>query len=266
MTAGYKRFSQHLTKVHSRMSKLPSKLLKEPLIDVAFEMRFKSDLQASSIVPGLLMAKLGERAKGSAVERMPAAEMPLQLRASDPNLRYLPLVKIKIDNYSVMVSDYSVVVSCNMPYVGWTPYKAFIKEIVAVLANATLIGELERHSLKYVDLIEAASLADQLRAVNFELTIGGYEVKQEQTQVRVEIPESGHIKVLQVLTGSVMVSEPGRSGTVIDVDVIRPIDLTVPRYLADLDRLLEEIHTINKQAFFDCLTPQALESLDPVYE
>lgn len=253
-------------KSHLRMSKLPSKLLKEPLIDVAFEMRFKSDLQASSIVPGLLMATLGERTKGAGVERMQGAEIPQQLRASDPNLRYLPLVKINIDNYTVMASDYSVVISCPMPYVGWTAYKSFIKEIVGLLAKTTVIGEFERHSLKYVDLIEESSLASQLKAVNFQLTIGGYEVKKELTQVRVEIPESDHIKVLQIVAGTEMVNNPNRSGIVVDVDVIRPINLSVSQYVAELDELLEETHKINKRAFFSCLTPETLESLEPIYE
>jgi uncharacterized protein (TIGR04255 family) len=248
------------------MNKLPSKLSNEPLIDVAFEMRFKSDLQASSFVPGLLLAKLGERAAGARLERMPAAEMPLQLRASDPNLRYLPLVKITLGNYAVMVSDYSVVISCIMPYVGWEAYKLFIKETVTLLSTASLFGELERHSLKYVDLIEAKLLADQLKLVNLELSIAGHEVKQEATHVRVEIPENGHIKVLQILTDSALVNDPGRSGTIIDVDVIRTISFDVQQYLANLDSLLEEIHDINKRAFFNCLTKEALESLGPEYE
>jgi len=212
------------------------------------------------------MSKLGGQGTGSQVDRMPGAEMPAQLRESDPNLRYLPLVRLTFGRYVVMIGDYNLVVSCVMPYEGWTAYKATIQRILSTLEDAWFISEIERHSMKYVDLLENEDLSEQVKSVAVDLKIGKYELKKENFQVRIEIPEGSHTKVLQLLTGSVLVDNLPRTGAVVDVDVIKILSTPLRNYLEESSLLLDDLHRINKESFFSCITEETLNSLGPVYE
>jgi len=248
------------------MKKLPSKLTKEPLVDATFELRFKSTTQASTLLPGMLISKLSSPGDGIQVERMPAADMPIQIRESEPALRFAPLVKFTLGNFIIMIGDHSLAIGCVMPYQGWTTYKAMIKSVVMALQDAWYIQEVERHSIKYVDLIETDSLVEQVKAVAINLSIKNYHLTQENFQVRVEIPEGDHIKIIQLLTGAVLQGGHQRSGAVIDVDIVRNLSLSFEDYIKNLDTTLEDLHTLNKAGFFSCLTEETLNSLGPIYD
>ena len=130
--------------------KLPSKLGKEPLVTVLFEIRFTAKLALSNILPGILFSKLG----CENIEPTPHAQIPEQIRRADPNLKYLPLVALKWQRYQVLVGDSSVVLSCDIPYLGWTDFRTHILSLINELEQTKLISEVERYSLKYVDVIE----------------------------------------------------------------------------------------------------------------
>ena len=59
---------------------LPIKLLKEPLIDAVFELRFMSSISASNVLPGYLFSKLDGK---KTIERLPAADFPRPMRDMD---------------------------------------------------------------------------------------------------------------------------------------------------------------------------------------
>lgn len=71
----------------------PDKLTKEPLIDAVFELRFSSASPAANFLPGFLFAKL--EPKEWNIEQLGAAQIPPHIRASDPNLKFQPLQKIR---------------------------------------------------------------------------------------------------------------------------------------------------------------------------
>ena len=72
------------------LTKLPLKLGKEPLIEALFEMRFKATAPVSNILPGLLFTKFKGEKK---IEKLPAAQLPEELRKVDPSLHYAPLLR-----------------------------------------------------------------------------------------------------------------------------------------------------------------------------
>lgn len=248
------------------MTKLPTKLGKEPLIDVVFELRFASDMPASALLPGPLVAHLSG-AQGVKVDRLPAADLPAQFRDADPNLRYVALVGLHWDGFLINIGDRSLSVACPPPYKGWNAFKQVITRVVSVLTSAPYISNLERHGLKYVDLLPIIDIAEQVASVNLDLCLGSHRLKQETFLVRMEIPDGRFTKIVQIVSSAVAtLAGEKKDGLVVDIDIVLPLDISVKGYLENLDSMLDEIHSLNKETFFGCLKQNTIDALEPSYE
>jgi uncharacterized protein (TIGR04255 family) len=245
---------------------LPKRLRKEPLLDVLFECRFNAHFPVSNILPGILFSEFEGEKK---LERLPQSDLPEVIRNSDPNLQYVPLVRIRLENYSFLVGDRSVTVACNLPYKGWGDFKQIIIKLIGVLKKSGLIENILRYSTKYVDLIQFDDPADQVSLVNLLLKIGSHNLTNESFQVRMDIPVEGFVNIVQIISGAkiIMLDKSEREGVVIDIDTIKDTGgISVEQLQQDFDSALENIHRVSKEAFFDCLTKQTLMRLEPEYE
>lgn len=247
-------------------NKLPKRLLKEPLLDALFECRFDTRFPVSNILPGILFSEFeGEKQ----LERLPHSEIPEAIRNSDPNFKYISLVRIRWQNYSFLIGDHSVAVACHLPYRGWNDFKPTIIKAIEVLRKSGLVEKVIRYSTKYVSLIQTNDSANQVDLVNFSLKIGSRELTKESCQVRMEIPVEGAINIVQIVSGTkvIMSDQSVREGVLIDIDTIKEIaGIPIEELERDLDSALEYIHRVSKETFFDCLTEQTLVRLGPEYE
>jgi uncharacterized protein (TIGR04255 family) len=246
--------------------KLPTKLKKEPLIDALFEMRFTSTTSASSILPGVLFSKLPGEKK---IERLPTEQIPRAILDSDPNLRFAPLLRLYLDKFVINIGDRSLAVGCKMPYPGWGTFKPVILDVVRQLKEIGIVQALHRFSMKYIDLIPASSRADQVSAINGTVVLGKHTLNQEIFSLRMEIPQEGMLHVVQITSGATATLQDGstREGVIVDIDSIT--DLAEPDFaywLGQLSDQLESMHSANKAMFFECLRPETIASLEPIYE
>lgn len=247
--------------------KLPSKLAKEPLVDVIFEIRFTGRMPGSSVLPGLLFSKL---ASVSNIEPLPISQLPQQVREMDRNLHFSPLSRLTWGKFAILVGDRSLGVGCMMPYPGWAAFKNAIEQVVAVVHDSALISSIDRYSIKYVDFFETND--DNARALshfNIDLRIGNHAVRAENSIIRVEIPKSPFLHAVQVMTNASVQIAPGnvKSGAVLDVDTLAVTAVSdVSGFMTDLPCLLDDIHLANKQMFFECLSESGLSNLEPQYE
>lgn len=245
---------------------LPTKLLKGPLVDVTFEVRFDTTLPLSSVLPGHLFGHLG----GISIERTPHAEIPQQIRDNEPALQFMPLVQLNTTGYVIGVSDKSLQVSCVLPYLGWAHFKAKIVEVLQCVNQLSVVGSVVRYSLKYTDILSNEFMAHSSDYLSASLSIGGHEIDVATSILQVQIAEGGAINLLQI-RGSVEVKviETGlsKTGILLDIDSIRQVEKVhllefINKHSSDLDSL----HYINKKIFFDCLSPKGLDALGPEYD
>jgi uncharacterized protein (TIGR04255 family) len=249
----------------TKRMKLPRKLGKEPLIEAIFEVRFTAALPVSSILPGLMFQGLqGEKA----IERLPASELPQQLRNIDPNLRYAPLIRIRWPPFTILISDQSVGLACAPPYPGWAAFKPAILKIVEIIGNANVIDLIERFSLKYTNILSATyGGIDSL--LDFKLKIGPSGSTGKNVQIRAEIPQDGLIHIVQLLSSGTARLPDGstKEGVVFDIDTISIIDPTkFSDFFPTLADRVEFGHHENKALFFACLTQKTMDNLEPVYD
>lgn len=248
------------------MQPLPKKLRQEPLIDAVFEVRFTSAFPAGGVLPGLLFGKLDGDKK---IEQLPLSQLPQDIRDADPNLRFAPLSRLGWKQFYINLGDRSVSVGFKYPYPGWNRFKPAIIEVMNVLNGADVIKSVERYSLKYIDLLPATDLREQVSFVNFDVTLAGHKLKEEAFQIRLEIPRDGFIHAVQVVSSAIATLHTGESkqGLIVDVDTVaNQQGGTFEDLLSGISDKLEAIHDANKKVFFDCLQRQTIEALEPEYE
>ena len=248
------------------MQTLPKKLKKEPLIDAVFEIRFTSTFPAGAILPGLMFGKLDGN---KTLEALPVAQLPQSMRDAEPNLRFAPLHRLDWEHFYVNVGDHSVSIGVKHPYPGWSSFKLVITKVMDALKDASFIKAVERYALKYVDLLPATSLREQVNFVNFDVTLAGHKLENEKFQLRIEIPKNGFIHAIQVVSSVTATSQSGepKQGLIVDVDTIALQEgISFDELLSNFSDKLETIHQANKQIFFDCLKPQTVTALEPEYE
>ncbi len=248
--------------------KLPSKLGKEPLVDVIFELRFMASIAASDILPGALFSKLGGSSELK-VQRLPASQLPEVLRKSDPLLRYAPLLNMEWGDFNLLIGDGSIAIGCKLPYPGWSSFKPAIIKVVTAVIEIGIVQGVERYSLKYVDLVPAHELEAQVKALNWGIRMGKHQLREEVAALRIEISREEFLHIINVQTGAVASLADGRMlvGLALDVDTILSVSAGEPAdVLADLPDRLDALHMANKSVFFECLTPETIQSLEPSYE
>jgi uncharacterized protein (TIGR04255 family) len=250
-----------------KVTQLPTKLGKEPLIDVVCGVFFDSNVSADVLLPGLLLPKLaGRQVK---FETLPVAQLPLTLRESDPNLLNAPLMRIVVDEqFTVLIASKWLGVGCLMPYAGWSDFKEMIQIVFKVLEDAPFVSSIERHSLKYVDFIEVKSGVEPLSRFNLKINIAGQKLLDQPTQFRTEIQSPPFLHAVNVVSSASAKRHDGVSidGAVVDVDTHRIERFSVDGFLEQLPDLLDEIHLSNKAYFFSLLSEAGLNELEPSYD
>lgn len=245
--------------------KLPKKLGKEPLVEAVFEMRFASSLPVSSIWPGILFGALpGEKT----MENYPAFGIPKEMRENDPNLAFIPLCKLSWGDYWMIIGDRVFAVASKIPYQGWGDFKdTIIKAFEIVLGSQTLTS-VSRCSIKYIDILEGLPMKPS-SCFNLNLELGGRGPDENEFQVRLGITEDNITHSLQIASAASITLFNGKiiSGPVLDVDSVMELGSESPEeFLAKLSQRSELLHESNKRLVFDCMSAEALASLEPQYE
>ena len=248
------------------MTKLPVILEREPLVDAVFEVRLGGDPYMSDLLPGVLFGQLNPK---PTIQRLPAADIPQPIRASDPNLAFAPVVRLDWREFSISFGERNLVIGCKLPYPKWPRFKETILDIVGKVARVGIAGPVERYSLKYVNLIQAPTIADQIKKINMAVRVGEVEVKDDHLSVQVHGSEGDTLHIMSVVTGAQAGLADGKQvfGAVVDIDSIRVVHFAdFDAFESKLAPAVETLRQANKIKFFSCLTEAAINELGPKYE
>lgn len=262
MTTG----KEKLVRIATKMNKLPSRLNKEPLVDAIFELRFSSETPATNLLPGFFFGKLEcERH----IEHLPAMQIPTQVRESDQNLQFTPLLKIKWKTFTISIGDKVIVLGCGLPYPGWSVFKEAILDVMKVTSELGLLQSVVRYSLKYVDLVPSLSIAEQIDDIALELKMGSYELISDRFNIRLDLQRDGVLHIVNIVASAQAQLSNGKAieGLVVDTDsIVNANDVTFADWMGSSEALLDSLHQSNKQTFFDILSEKAIEKLEPEYD
>ena len=247
------------------MTGLPKILEHEPFVNALFEVRLDGSVPHADILPGFLFHQLDPK---PTIIRLPAAEFPQPVRTNDPNLRYAPIQRLEWGNYVIAVGDQTIVISCKLPYPKWPNFRSKILETTAMIADAGVVGKVERFSVKYVNLIRGDSLAGQIVKIDMAIRIGSLEVQDDHISMQVHHVEDDTLHILTVITDAHGRMPDGSEahGVVIDIDSIRNIQpVGFKDFAAGLEPELEKLRQSNKIKFFGCLKQETIDQMGPIY-
>lgn len=248
------------------VTKLPKTLEREPLVDALCEVRMEASAPLADILPGILFHKLDPK---PSIKRLPAAEIPQPMRANDLLLQFAPTQRLEWGEYVISVGDRNVIISCKLPYPKWPNFKKNILDIIGLIAEIGVAGQVERFSIKYINLIEAPTLAAQIAKIDLAIRIGDLEVSADHVDMKVHHVEGDTIHILTVITGASGRMPDRREviGVVVDIDSIRNIPpIPFDAFARGLEPELEKLRQSNKVRFFGCLKQQTVDELGPIYE
>lgn len=247
--------------------KLPTKLEIVPIAEAIFELRYTAMMPAASLLPGVFMSKLDI----TNVEKTPVSQLPDAVRQNDANLRHQALVRLSWSGGSILIGDYSIMLSANTPYPGWDSFEKSILKVVQITKESNIIRLAERVSLRYINVVAANTVDEQLSKLSIQTTIGGKPIGNLGAyNIRFETRAEGMVNIVSAGAPAFARTPEGKEtkGALIDVDSIahysHPEDLD--QFLSDFPGLLKKVRASNKTSVFSCLTDEAIRSLGPIYE
>ena len=245
---------------------IPKRLGKEPLIEAIWQIYFDvpQDDAIGEILPGIVFAALGEDYPQR--QRLPAADIPPRVTGVDQNLRYLAKFRMQSPDspFLINIGDRVITLNCRRPYSGWVGFKQRIAILIAELEKSSLIPEIQRHSLRYIDLLQLEP-PPSLRSLTMTVRMADYKVETDPLQMRVELTDTDCRHVVQVVTPAEVrlpANEVAR-GSLIDIETVAA---PPPSNWEQVRNQLDGLHSASKRAFFDLLTKDAVERLEPEYE
>ena len=247
------------------MTNLPIALKREPLVDAVFEVRLGGHPHMADILPGLLFGQLTPK---PTIQRLPAAEIPQPIRASDPNFAFAPIIRLDWGKFTISFGDRNLIVGCKMPYPKWPSFKAVILDVVKKVSEVGIEGTVERYSLKYVNIIQAPNISEQINSINMSITVGEVNLTNDHASVQVHRNEENTLHILSVITGAHALLEDKITvfGVVVDIDSIRDVQFpNFGSFAEALDDNIETLRNANKIKFFSCLTAKTLQEMGPEY-
>lgn len=248
---------------------LPSRLDKEPIVEAVCELRLSPTGALHTVLPGYLYATF--RAEVGSSEQLPAGIIPEAMRAQDANFAYASIVRIPWRRYFVLIGSRNVAIACRLPYPGWTQLRLDIHELFRTVITSGLIRGVDRYSVKFTNFFPSSDgKHGNTEMLDWKIQFGEFVLGKENVQLRVEIPNEQDTVTIVTLSSPAQYQpegEPPRLGGVIDVDTVcAHVTNDLAAFGDELEGRLDAIRLTNKRAFFDCLTPESIEGMDPQYE
>lgn len=246
------------------MKPLPRRLKKEPLIEVVWQAQFEGEPGIGDLLPGVVFTELKKSYSNLRLRRLPVADIPAPIAQVDPNLRFAPKMLMEDPNGLLIwqVGDRVITLNCRKPYVGWVRFKEAVLHLTQLIESCGFIPNPQRHSLRYIDLLQAELAAD-LAPLRLAMKLGDHPIK-DRVQMRLEITDADCLHVVQIAT-AVQVNLPGEqaTGTIIDLETLPS---SAPGDWDALRAQLDALHERSKELFFrQILTEETIQKLEPEY-
>lgn len=241
--------------------RIPERLKHDAIVEAILEIRFDT-----STIPEVLIGRLADYEvwKDFKQRRLPANEIPEQVRQLDPNLRFTPVFELRDEPGHRAVRIGSKVLSYHQlaPYVGWFNFKPeLIKAVDGLFQKAPDIT-VKRLGFRYVnalrsDLHQIRSVSDlDLRIAVEDKPLGGSVNLNYYAEIDHETRCTVRVASKEFVTGAT----PESTSVIADVDVSTKEPFKTKDREA-VKKWLELAHSGEKQEFFRLLTQDTIALL-----
>ena len=246
------------------MTRYPTRFARSSLTEAVFEMRFAvAPGRGVELLPGTILAALGR--EFPRLEQMPLGTLPKEMRDARSELQHAALFKLQGEDEAVLLGDRVASFNAPKPYPGWSKFRSRAIQVASALKESGHIANLDRYSLKYVNVIESSKAANPTAPFNVRVEAKSFELSPNGFRLRFETKIKGFTNIVEY-TSNVMstVGKEKLHGTMMTLDTImEPAD---PGFWAELERRLDATHDVLEGIFFDLLTSETISAMGPSYD
>lgn len=242
--------------------KLPKILEKCPILESIVEIRFSTSLppQASDAAFGLIYNGI----KGlfpNEVEKLPALQIPEQIRTFEKKFEFTPLYRIKRDPYLVQIGPKVISIVNNAQYAGWTNFSKLIFETFDCLFSLKLVEIIHRIGVRYINFFDG----DIVSKTNLNVKFNREGLDFRKVEFRTVIENENFQSNLQISNiATVTRNATSMNGSLIDVDTY--LEYHGLPAVADLNKIVDQAHDEEKRIFFGTLTDEFAKELGAKYD
>jgi uncharacterized protein (TIGR04255 family) len=237
-------------------------LVRDGIQEAVCEIRFDS-AHAGELALGRLADAVPWR--GWTQVRLPAADLPAQLRSMDQNLRFQPSFELKPTadaTGSVRIGQNAISWHQLAPYRGWTEFQPSVRQAVEVLFSSLSGVRIVRAGLRYINTLNV----DQHHVtsphnLDLQISAGGESIREAFTLIYRRHFDQTHVTQVTVATPEyVQAPKTGAFSVLVDVDVFSPDSIYLPDSSA-VAAWIENAHDYLKDRFFSLLPEDVIEKL-----
>lgn len=239
---------------------LPTKLKHDAIVEALLEVRFDSD-DVGEIVVG----RLGDLdlLQGYATARLGTAGIPENLRDSDPNLRFAPILERRsVDGLSTArIGSHVLSYHVFAPYPGWDKFAQQLEALVSAFFGRISNVQVRRLGLRYVNFMRRSThLVSSLGDLTLNIAVEGKPLISDLNLAFLTAPSESHAVMTRVASPIFVQTQvkPEDLVAAVDVDVSTPDGYTI----AGADAVIawvKQAHEYEKDAFFGLL-PEKLQA------
>jgi uncharacterized protein (TIGR04255 family) len=243
------------------MSMLPRRLRDDSVVEALLELRFSTN-ELSEIVVGKLAGM--PSCAGMTTERLPIADLPVDFRRLDPNLRFSPTLVMRSSSTGRMVRLGDSVLSIHVlpKYPGWDAWKQELTQIIAEMFSILSSLKVTRMGLRYINAFtKERHLIKNVNDLSLRISVADQSIGDSiNINFKHSIDTDIHIITRIASPDFVVGVLPSSSSAVADIDVFTPEGFACsdPKII---DQWLEKAHTEEKQAFFKLIPNDVLAKL-----
>ena len=210
----------------------------------------------ASVVLGIMYNSLTKAFGKLSVEGLSILNLPEHIRENDANLKNKPTHRINCSQGIISVGPHIISISFLPPYKGWEEYLVFIKQIIVIINELGIIGNIHLLNLRYLNFFKS-NIYD---SINLNISLGSKKISYPSSIFKTEIPiNENRGNVLQI-TNNVHVKNEKMN---LDDDGSL-IDIVVVNKNVTLDNLINCVvcsHQEAKNLFFSLLSRELLNEL-----
>jgi len=242
--------------------KLPRKINPDRINDSIVEVKFTSNMPYE-IYLGLIYKSLDNtykytnRPNGQKKIALPL-DVPSEIKFSFGNTLSLFFNdKIKFE-----IRPGSIIFNCIDKYITWELYQPEIQRVLEQISHSDVIQSFNRAGIRYISEYPDTEINE---ITKFSFSFGMPDVSSDSYSFR-SVYKKADCRIIINLSSKIpMIGEPTlkKSISAIDIDIIKENFETDK--LGMLFDIIEEIHTLEKVTFFNLLSEDFLNSLNPKY-
>lgn len=237
----------------------PERITPCPILEAILEVRFSSLDSWPEII-----AKVKERigARFSSEEVLPLSHVPEDQRVGNPNLMYLPLIKLRGDKFLVQVGPrvFSLVTKAN-EYSGWGLLRNELVKLFHEFEDAGFVDVVERVAVRYLNYFDE----DVFPHLKMGASLSGKSFESKNLSIMTSFAHDAFVVQLNV-TNCALVSSEGNQkvGSIVDLDVWAQHPKSSS--LSDTLGVFDQAHQLEKKVFFGLIKDDFLKQLNPYFK